>query len=100
MLQAALNELGYSMQVDIKSDASSAIAAAEKKGVLRFKHLAIKWLLMKELTERKQICIKKVGTLDMVADFLTKPVDVMTMRRNLKQLPGLCFVDEEQGSSG
>ena len=57
MLQSLAGEIGYMMEVILESDAAATISAVEKRGVLRFKHLAIKWLFLKELCcERRSVC--------------------------------------------
>ena len=63
MLQSLAGEIGYTLEVILESDAAAAISAAEKRGVLRFKHLAIKWLFLKELVSRKAINMRKVSTM-------------------------------------
>ena len=83
LLQSVAQELGFEISIVIESDAAAAIAAAEKRGLLRFKHLAIRWLFLKELIDRKTIIWEKVKSADMCADFLTKPIDEQTLKRNL-----------------
>ena len=63
MLQAVALELGYDCRIFIESDASAALSAAEEEGILKFKHLAIKWLFLQELIERKTVRVED-GYLD------------------------------------
>ena len=89
MIQRLAKELNFDLELIIESDASSAIAAAEKRGLLKFKNLAIKWLFVKELVAQKAIRMKKISTFENEADILTKPVDAKTMTRHLLSLR--CF---------
>ena len=46
-LKSLLGELGRDVKIVLETDASAAIAAAEKRGLLRFFHLSILWLFLK-----------------------------------------------------
>ena len=88
-VQSLAEELVYHLSVILESDAASAIAAAEKKGALRFKHIAIRLLFLKELAVKQQIFLKKVTSEDNIADILTKPLDRSKFERNLRLVPGI-----------
>ncbi len=90
-LRSLLQELGYTAAGTVTTDASAAIAACAKRGLLRFKHLAIKWLFVKELVDRGEVLMRKVPTKFNKADFLTKPVTAVTLRANLELLPSLVW---------
>jgi hypothetical protein len=60
MFESVLSELKHDVQVEIFSDAEVAISAAEKRGILSFPRLAIKWFFSKEITERKENWLKRV----------------------------------------
>jgi hypothetical protein len=88
-VRSLLEELGYEATVTVTTDATAALAACAKRGLLRFKHLAIKWLFVKELVDRGSIVLEKVPTKLNKADFLTKAVPFKTLETNLELLPSL-----------
>ncbi len=63
-------------EVHIFSDASAALGAAERLGLMKFRNTALKWMFLKELVRRKEITLHKIGTPGNCADFLTKAVPV------------------------
>ena len=87
LAQNVLAELGVKSNIVIESDSSSAHASAMRRGVLHVKHLALRWLFVKELTEKGLIVIEKVQSNQNVADWLTKPVDEKIIARSLQALP-------------
>ena len=90
------SELGLELDLILESDASAALAAAEKQGVLKFKHLAIRWLFLKELVDRKAVVLRKVKTEECAADFLTKPLSGNLLRRGLYLTGGFNHMEETQ----
>ncbi len=97
MLKSVLSELGHTVQVEIQSDAQAAISAAENCENFRFKHLAIRWLFLKELTERKESITTKVSSEANVSDLFTMSVDAVTLQRNLKGMA--CFAEASSEQS-
>jgi hypothetical protein len=79
-------ELHIDATVILKSDSSAAKCAAEKRGTLHMKHLALKSLFLKELVATNMLSILKIGTQANAADMLTKPVGQEILRRCLDQL--------------
>ena len=73
-LQSLGSELGVTLSVVLASDASSAIAAAEKQGLMKFKHLALRYCFLKELAARSAVVSEKIPTRGNCADQLTKPL--------------------------
>jgi hypothetical protein len=88
-IKSLLEELGYEANVTVTTDATAALAACAKRGLLRFKHLAIKWLFVKELVDRGTVVLEKVPTAANKADFLTKAVPAGTLVTNLGLIPSL-----------
>ena len=84
-----LSELGYELGIEIATDSTSAQAAAARRGVLHAKHMAIRLLCVKELTEQGVIKITRVPSLENEADWLTKPLGQQAFERCLQLLPGL-----------
>jgi hypothetical protein len=88
-VRSLLQELGYEVTVTVTTDATAALSACAKRGLLRFKHLAIKWLFVKELVERGSVILEKVPTKLNKADFLTKAIAAATLQANLELRPSL-----------
>jgi hypothetical protein len=97
-VRSLLQELGYEVTVTVTTDATAALSACAKRGLLRFKHLAIKWLFVKELVDRGSILLEKVPTKLNKADFLTKAVPAGTLQANLELVPSLALLHQEQGA--
>ena len=90
VLQTLWQEItGTVIEVHVFSAASAALGAAERLGLMRFKHMALKWLFLKELILRRAIVLHKIGTRDNCADFLTKAVSASILQKNLDDLN--CF---------
>jgi len=84
-----LGELGYEVGVTIRCDSTSAAAAAQRRGVLHVKHMALRLLFIKELVERGLISLERVSSEANTADWLTKPLGQKSFERCLELLPGL-----------
>jgi hypothetical protein len=70
-------EQGYHQQpAEIDQDNKSTIILSEKgrSTSARTRHVAMRYFLAKDYIERKEIKINYKSTLEMVADYLTKPL--------------------------
>ena len=64
-LRSLGSELGLTLRITLESDASSAIAAAEKQRLMKFKHLALRYCFLKELAFRGALEFRNIPTLGM-----------------------------------
>lgn len=80
-LQSFLLELGETIEIEVRTDSLSARDSVEKRGLLRVRHLAIRYHFIKDLAARKNIKIAKVESSSNAADMLTKiPTDQILQR--------------------
>ena len=64
-------------------DASAGISMGSRRGLGKAKHVDTQYHWVQERVAQRNFRIKKVGTNDMLADVLTKPVPEATMNKAL-----------------
>ena len=70
----------------IKSDASAAIAVANRIGIGKVRHIEVSQLWLQQEVYRGNICIEKVSGTKNLADALTKAVDGKTLRDHIEAI--------------
>ena len=68
---------------EVNMDASAGISMGSRRGLGKAKHVDTQFHWVQERVAQKNFKIKKVGTNDMLADVLTKPVPEATMNKAL-----------------
>ena len=69
--------------IELKSDASAAIGICNRIGLGKVRHIEVNQLWLQEKVAQKKMLITKVGTLENLADALTKSLDSESMKRHL-----------------
>ena len=84
-VQSLCADLGviYIDPIELKSDASAAIGICNRIGLGKVRHIEVNQLWLQEKVAQKKMAIIKVGTLENLADALTKALDAESMRRHL-----------------
>ena len=84
-VQSLCADLGviYVAPIQLKSDASAAIGICNRIGLGKDRHIEVNQLWLQEKVAKKKMEIIKVGTLENLADALTKSLDAESMRRQL-----------------
>ena len=84
-VQCLCADLGviYIAPIQLKSDASAAIRICNRIGLGKVRHIEVNQLWLQEKAAKKKMEIIKVGTLENLADALTKSLDAESMRRHL-----------------
>ena len=85
-LQSLLRDLGWKIEVKVRSDATAAIGIARRKGLGKVRHLDCTDLWVQDKIRSKQILLEKVLGTENVADVLTKYVDKATLDRALPKM--------------
>ncbi len=80
------HDLGMRVDAKIHSDASAAIAIAQRQGLGELRHLKVQFLWIQERIRRGDLAVQKVPGKDNPADLLTKHLSVQDMQRHLKTL--------------
>jgi len=93
-IQSMLEELNVKVQLRMKCDSLAAKQSAEKVGLLRVKHLALRMHYLKEVVAAGLVIIDKVESSRNLADLWTKPVNASTLRDGLARMPFRCFSGE------
>ena len=84
-IQSLCKDLGveFDMPIDIKSDASAAIGICNRIGLGKVRHIEVNQLWLQEKVTGGKITVTKVGTLDNLADAMTKAIDHESMQTHL-----------------
>ena len=90
-LSHMLAEMEIIAPLTLYTDSNAARGAADKKGVLQMKHLALKELFLKEMVEEGILKIQRVAGKMNVADVLTKPLLPRTFTKCQQKLPSWDF---------
>ena len=91
--RSVLSELGQSnMMIEMRTDSAAAKACVERHGAQRMKHIAIRFMFLKDLVKSKLMRLKKVASANNIADMLTKPVNQQVQEHLLKSLSVVTFV--------
>ena len=91
-----LSEMGIDFEVVIITDSNAARGAAEKKGVLHMKHLAMKEHFLKELVDEGVLRIERTPGKLNVADALAKLLRGTASAQCLRLLPAWVFHKKEE----
>ena len=83
-LQAMLNDFNIDCSLVLKSDASAAVAIANRRGFGKVRHIEVCQLWLQDKVRRGDIKIVKVGTHENVADALTKYVSCDGMHMHMR----------------
>ncbi len=92
LLGKTSREVDEFMDFIVYTDSSSAKALAQRRGVGRLKHVDLRHLWIQSCVRQELVRLKKVGTVNTVADLNTK--NLSAVRR--KYLFGLCGLSENQ----
>ena len=76
-VQSLCQDLGVECgkPIDIKSDASAAIGICNRIGLGKVRHIEVNQLWLQEKVTQGRITVTKVGTLENLADAMTKTID-------------------------
>jgi len=83
-MRSLMNDLGVSISIHIKSDASAAIGIASRRGLGKIRHLEVSQLWLQQRVASEDLKIDKVKGTDNIADALTKHVGVEDMKMHLE----------------
>ena len=78
-----LADLGVSLEIRLRTDASAAKAIASRKGCGKVRHIDVATLWVQEKVANKEVKLVKVPGSEDLADILTKHVDRSTLDRLL-----------------
>jgi hypothetical protein len=99
--RSVLAELGQcNMMIEMKTDSAAAKACVERHGAQRMKHIAIRFMFLKDLVKNKMVRLRKVASTNNIADMLTKPVSQQTQSICWRVWQWLCLCHEQQGNFG
>jgi len=73
-VKGLMHDMGESVKITVKTDASAAKGIASRRGLGKIKHIELSQLWVQEKMVRREIDIRKVGTHENLADALTKHV--------------------------
>ena len=74
-IRAMARDLGVSIGVNVKTDASAAKGIASRKGLGKVRHIDVSQLWLQDRVSKGEIVIEKVSTHVNLADAMTKHVD-------------------------
>ena len=79
-----MGDLGVTVSIHIKSDASAAIGIASRRGLGKIRHLEVSQLWLQQRVASEELKIDKVKGTDNIADALTKHVGVEDMKMHME----------------
>ena len=85
MLSVA-RDLGLELAATVHSDASAALAIAQRQGLGKLRHLKVQYLWVQERVRRGDLGVKKVHGKVNPADLLTKHLNVVDMTKHVEFL--------------
>ena len=88
----AAEDLGWGVCIRLCVDSSAAKAMASRSGVLRVRHMEVRFLWLQDVVMRKRLELKKICGKKNPADVLTKPLSHSVVRELLSACM-LCFED-------
>ena len=88
-MRSLMSDLGVTVSIHIKSDASAAIGIASRRGLGKIRHLEVSQLWLQQRVAGEELKIDKVKGTDNIADALTKHVGVEDMKMHME---GRCRV--------
>ena len=75
-----MKDLGVEVTVRVNTDASAARGICMRRGLGKVRHIEVNQLWLQEKIYIGEIVLKKIGTLENIADALTKPVNAETLK--------------------
>ena len=90
-VRAMVRDLGVSIGVNIKTDASAAKGIASRKGLGKVRHIDVSQLWLQDKVSKGEIVIAKVSTHVNLADAMTKHVDSGKLNSHMSAV-GLAIV--------
>ena len=96
-LQSIAKDLGITLALGIKSDATAAIGISRRRGLGKVRHLATADLWMQDRIRKKDFTLEKVPGADNPGDMLTKHVPREVMAKHMSEL-GL-YLEEGRAES-
>ena len=97
-LRSVARDLGISLRLRIRSDATAALGIARRLGIGKIRHLDTSLLWIQQKIKQKDLSVDKVLGADNPADCLTKHVDRATMLKHLAAM-GLEYEDGRADSA-
>ena len=88
-IQAILEDWGFSISIEIRSDATAAIGIVRRQGLGRVRHLAVADLWVQQKVQDGILRIEKHPGRTNPADLMTKGLDLETMNRHMAFM-GMC----------
>jgi hypothetical protein len=79
-------DLGLELAATVHSDASAALAIAQRQGLGKLRHLKVQYLWVQERVRRGDLGVKKVHGKVNPADLLTKHLNVVDMTKHVEFL--------------
>ena len=83
-MRSLMNDLGVTVRIHIKSDASAAIGIASRRGLGKIRHLEVSQVWLQQRVANEELKIDKVKEADNIADALTKHVGVEDMEMHME----------------
>ncbi len=85
-LMSVARDLGMQLDATVHSDASAALAIAQRQGLGKLRHLKVQYLWVQERVRRGEVAVRKVHGKDNPADLLTKHLAQADMERHIASL--------------
>jgi hypothetical protein len=90
-IRAMAGDLGVSIGVNVKTDASAAKGIASRRGLGKVRHIDVSQLWLQDRVSKGEIVIEKVSTHGNRADAMTKHVDSGKLNSHMNAV-GLAIV--------
>ncbi len=90
-IRAMANDLGMSIGVNVKTDASAAKGIASRKGFGKVRHIDVIQLWLQDKVSKAEIVIEQLSTHNNISDALTKHVDSNKLNSHMNSV-GLLIV--------
>jgi len=84
VVRSVLGDLGYEMQIRLRTDASAAKGIASRRGLGKVRHIEVNQLWLQEKVSSGEIEVMKVKGLGNLADALTKALDGPGIKHHLE----------------
>jgi hypothetical protein len=79
-LQSLLHDLGFTVSVELRCDASAAISLSNRRGLGKARHICVGFLWIQEIVASERLSLKKIHGLKIRADLLTKHLSAPRMK--------------------
>ena len=84
-MKGLLEDMGVTLGIEIRTDASAAKGIAGRKGLGKVRHMRAQQLWIQDAVREGRIRITKVDTKSNIADIFTKALEPATLEALLKQ---------------